>query len=304
MLVRVDGIGDALACTPLIAALRDAGHTMSAVLTTRNAAIFASRTFERVHVLERIPWPKHGYTRRTWEPALAEAAAASYDVALIASEEPQAYTFAKLARIPARVGFHNGWQKPFKSMWARRELTTAIYRPAHQPQRPLHEVQTLFKLGRELQGEHTPTKDLERLRPLILESDIERTGARIVQITSKWISRERTPDVLRVWFGALAQRRWSGLCSSAERKLASEIAEPAGLAIQYCDELTQWKGAIARAAHVLTPDTGAAHVAGMLGVRCTDLFEAHRYEAQVRQWAPWSTTCTVAQFPGGHLRAT
>ena len=302
MLVRVDGIGDALACTPLIAALRDAGHKLSAVLTTRNAGIFAARTFERVHVLERIPWPKHGYTQQTWQPALADAAAAKYDIALVASEEPQAYTFAKLARVPARVGFHNGWQKPFKSLWARREVTSAIYRPAAQPPRPLHEVQTLFKLGRGLHNEHAPTKDLRRLRPLILDEEIEPGDIRVVQITAKWLSRERTPDVLRVWFAELAKRRWSGICSSAERELAAAIAEPAGLRVEYCETLKEWKVAIARAAHVLTPDTGAAHVAGMLGVRCTDLFEKSRFEAQVRQWAPWSTVCTVAQFPGERER--
>jgi ADP-heptose:LPS heptosyltransferase len=271
---------------------------MSAVLTTRNAGIFASKTFEREHVLERIPWPKHGYTQATWDPALAEAAAAKYDVALIASEEPQAYTFAKLARIPARAGFYNGWQKPFKSWWARRELTDAIYRPAAQPDRPLHEVQTLFKLGRGLHAEHAPTKRSERLRPLILDREIEPGNARVVQITSKWLSRERTPDVLRAWFAALAARNWTAVCSEAERELALKVTQPGGLPVTYCASVREWKEVLAGAAHVLTPDTGAAHLAGMLGVRCTDLFEAHRYEAQVRQWAPWSTICTVAQFPG------
>lgn len=293
----MDGIGDALACTPLIAALRDAGHTLSAVLTTQNADIFAIRTFERVHVLERIPWPKHGYTQHTWEPALAQAKAANYDIAVVASEEPQAYTFAKLAGIRQRVGFHNGWQKPFKSWWARRELTTALYRPAAQPPKPRHEVETLFQLGSGLHREPCPTKQTNRLRPLILDQEILPSDARVVQVTSKWLSAKRTPEVVRAWLRKLGERGWSGLCARSEQELGKELGERAALRMRYCDSVVDWKNVIAGAAHLLTPDTGAAHVAGMVGVRCTDLFEARNYDAQVRQWAPWATVCTIAEFP-------
>jgi ADP-heptose:LPS heptosyltransferase len=62
LLVRGDGIGDALACAPLVAALRTAGHRVAALLSTGNRQAFAQRAFERVHVLERIPWPRHGST--------------------------------------------------------------------------------------------------------------------------------------------------------------------------------------------------------------------------------------------------
>ena len=53
-IVRVDGIGDALMLVPLVAALRDAGHELGAVLSTRNRDAFAPGTFARVHALERI----------------------------------------------------------------------------------------------------------------------------------------------------------------------------------------------------------------------------------------------------------
>ena len=41
LLVRLDGIGDAAVCTPLIVALLEAGHEVGVALTTRNAGIFA-----------------------------------------------------------------------------------------------------------------------------------------------------------------------------------------------------------------------------------------------------------------------
>ena len=304
MLVRVDGIGDALACTPLIAALREGGHSVSALLSTGNAEIFSRRVFEHVHVVDRIPWPKHGYTPRTWDAALQAARHAQYDVALVASEEPLAYEFARRAGVAKRVGFHNGWQKPFKSWWTRRVLTRAIYRSAAQPDHPRHEVEVLFDLGAGLHTERRPTKDTARLRPIILDDEIAPGKTRLIQISAKWLAPRRDEVRVRRWFAALAARgTWIGICSQAEREVGARLGEAAGLRVEYFDSVKDWKEAIARSSHLVTPDTGAAHVAGMLGVRCTVFFEAHRYESQVLQWAPWATTCTVAQFPDGGTRA-
>ena len=110
LLVRLDGIGDAAVCVPLIAALRDAGHEVGVALTTRNAGVFAPGAILAEHVLERIPWPAHGSTAQSTARANSEITALKYDVALIASEEPEAYALA--AQIPERVGFTTGWSAP------------------------------------------------------------------------------------------------------------------------------------------------------------------------------------------------
>ncbi|MDQ6931406.1 MAG: hypothetical protein M3126_12155, partial [Candidatus Eremiobacteraeota bacterium] len=173
-----------------------------------------------------------------------------------------------------------------------------IYRPAAQPARPRHEVQTLFELGRGLHGESAPTRDLRRLRTLVLDEDIVAGDAGTVQITRKWLHSGRPPEIVRAWFAALHKRGgWSGICSEGERDLGELLGEAAGMRVRYFGDVRSWKEAIAASAHVVTPDTGAAHLAGMLGIRCTDFFEAERYEAQVEQWAPWAAVSTVAQFP-------
>src|SRR5471030_1378058 len=100
LLVRLDGIGDALACTPLIHALRAAGHDVGLALSDRNSTVFAPGTAIATHVLERIPWPKHGSTPESHARAVAAIRAQHYDVALIASEEPEAYELAR--GIPVR----------------------------------------------------------------------------------------------------------------------------------------------------------------------------------------------------------
>lgn len=301
MLVRVDGIGDALACVPLVAALRDAGHALGALLTTRNAEVFAERTFEAVHVVERIPWPRHGYTRSTWHPALARARQLQYDIALIASEEPDAYTFARHAGIAQRIGFHNGMQKPLKSWWVRHQLTRAIYRPAGHPAHPRHEVEVMYELGRNLHRESEPTRHAKRLRELVLDQDVGSSQTPAVQVTSKWLSSSRDEALIRSWFASLsAAAPWAGFCSQEERALGERLGAAAGLRMRYFGSVKEWKEAIAGASYLITPDTGAAHVAGMVAVPSTDLFEPAGFAEEAARWAPWCGSRALRAFPLDH----
>lgn len=287
--MRVDGIGDALACTPLVAALRDAGHELGALLSLRNRDAFAGRTFARVHVVERIPWPRHGMTAESEAQALSEARAANYDVALVASEEPDAYAFAKRAAIPERVGFFNGWEKPLKTLMARGMLTRALYRPASAGRASEHEVETLFRLGEGLHAESGPTRNLARLRPLILDAEPTKHGAIAVQLNPKFIAS----GVDIAAFAAIAQelerRSLPTLAMSDDDDFGSAFAARAGTSYVHPASVTQWKNLLAGAPAVVTPDSGAAHVAGMLGVPAVVLFPRGAEAARdVMRWRPWA----------------
>lgn len=309
LLVRADGIGDALVCAPLLAALRSAGHTVGAVLGTRNRAIFAPETLAWVHVLERIAWPAHGSTRGSYATALAHAWAIGYDVALVASEEPEAYAFARDARISRRIGFTNGWEKPLKTIAMRRMLTRAIVRPASARRVREHEVRTIFRLGAEFVDEHLPTRDVGRLRAIVLGARaLDATDERSEDATvnrSSDASLNRTIVVQasmklapaglnRAAFTALAIRLREGgrdvtLCGD-EATLVRTIASASG-ARAACDlDVVAWKTLVAGARAVITPDSGAAHVAGMLGVPVVDAFAPGRDTAtDARRWAPWAS---------------
>jgi ADP-heptose:LPS heptosyltransferase len=186
LLVRLDGIGDALVCTPLLEALRAAGHEVGIALSDRNAGIFVRDAFVATHVLERIPW--RGCRAR----ADAEIAEAHYDVALIASEEPEAYALARGIR--ERVGFTTGWAKPLKSIWARARLTRGVRRAATVARSRVHEVLTMFGLGAGLvAGE--PSGDARALRLWVARRrrrcvtasscNSARSGARAAWVTTR-----------------------------------------------------------------------------------------------------------------------
>jgi ADP-heptose:LPS heptosyltransferase len=289
LLVRLDGIGDALVCTPLLDALRAAGHEVGIALSDRNAGIFVRDAFVATHVLERIPWPRHGSTPASRARADAEIADARYDVALVASEEPEAYALA--GGIRERVGFTTGWAKPLKSAWVRARLTRPIARAATVARSRAHEVITMFRLGVNLvAGE--PSGDARALRRWIVgEGPVPARRGIIVQLGEKWRNSGVPDAALRIVIGTLAARDARFIAAPAERAaLAACFPE---IAIDAPPTTRDWVAAIDAAAAVVSVDTGAAHCAGMLGVPAVDVFPDAHADAQIRRWRPWASTSIV-----------
>jgi ADP-heptose:LPS heptosyltransferase len=289
LLVRLDGIGDALVCTPLIAALRAAGHELGLALSDRNAKVFAPHTAGAVHVLERIPWPRHGSTAASRVRAGAEIAAQRYDAALIASEEPEAYELA--AGIPQRIGFVTGWAKPFKTWWARQRLTTALTRAATAARERAHEVDVLFRLGRAFTGAHEPLRDAAALRPWIVAAPLPQRAGIVVQLGAKWAADGVGDEALRIVAHALRERGARFVVAPMER--AAFAARFPELTLEAPPGVRDWIACVDGAAAVVTVDTGAAHLAGMLGVPVVDVFPDTGFDDQTRRWRPWASSSIV-----------
>jgi ADP-heptose:LPS heptosyltransferase len=289
LLVRLDGIGDALVCTPLLAALRAAGHELGIAYSDRNAGVFTARSASATHVLERIPWPQHGSTPASRLAADAEIAAQRYDAALIASEEPEAYELA--AQIPQRVGFVTGWAKPLKSLWARRRLTTPLPRAASAARERNHEVEVLFRLAGPFTDAPAPERDAARLRSWIVERPLPERRGIVVQLGPKWQATGIDDDVLRRAVQPLRERGARFIVAPSER--AATAAVFAGIELDAPATLRAWIDAIDAAAAVVSVDTGAAHLAGMLGVPIVDIFPDAGFRDRTRRWRPWAASSIV-----------
>ena len=298
LLVRLDGVGDAMVAAPLVAALTSAGHSVGAVLTTRNAQCFNEGAFVARHIVERVPWPAHGSTPQTRARALAEIRAARYDVALIASEEPEAYGYAKEGGIATRIGFWNGVERPLKSLWIAMQCTRLVHRPATLPRAPQHEVEALYALGAGYVNETAPTKDAQRLRALIASGPIVRTGTLAIQCTKKWMEIGCGLEDVVGWLACFAGRRDVMLFASAhEAAFAREVAGRTKLPLRVFESVRAWVDAIASAGMLLTPDTGGAHVAGMLGVPAVDVFARDRFAEHAARWRPWAAPARTLAAP-------
>jgi len=261
---------------------------VGAALSNRNADIFAPGVLVAQHVLDRIPWPRHGSTRESTLRARAAIAAMRYDVALIASEEPEAYRLA--AGIPERVGFITGWAKPLKTLWVRTQLTRVTFRTASLDS-PRHEVEILFRLGRQLTGGYAPSRDPLDLRTIVQgDGPVPQRHGIVLQLGTKWMTLGVAPERLRALAVALSARGARAIVSPVDADAVRAIV--GDVALEVMPTLADWKDAVDRAAVLVSPDTGAVHLAGMLGVPVVVVFGAEAADAQIARWRPWASPGT------------
>jgi ADP-heptose:LPS heptosyltransferase len=290
LIIRLDGIGDALALTPLLAAFRRNETPVDLVLSETNAGVFTSRALRRTivgNVLLRC-------SSRTNLAAIArlgaELCANKYSHVLVATEDPAGYRLAGAVGAPNRIGFVDPIGKPLKSLWSRRFLTSTVYRSAGLDRRAPHECEVLFGLAGSLLAGEEPSRAVNELRPLIVLPEPEPDRRVAVQITDKWqrlgIAFEEVVEMLRRLAAADSLRLIS---SRREAEYGERIADATAMTVEYFDALEPWRDALAAATVVVTPDCGALHVAGMIGTPVVAIFPAGRYyELQVARWAPWA----------------
>ena len=262
---------------PLVAALHHAGHTIGMVTREINRDLYRP-DLVRAHEAQET---------RGARALIDEIQARRYDIALIATEKPAGYRLAHDAGIPRRIGFWNGIAKPFKGIWVRSKCTELRYRPASTGTR--HEVEMLFELGRGLHGESQPTTDVARLRELFLTTRVPAEQMAVVQITNKWLQLgdvDAVAALLRECHERLSLRF---IGSAQEDALLDEFEIATGILVARYRETGAWISRIAATSALITPDTGAAHVAGMLGTRVVDIFSDSSTAAQRRRWLPWAS---------------
>ncbi len=302
LIIRLDAIGDALALTPLLAALRSLAIPADIVLRPGNAGIFSSRAARSIVVSSFDLRSSKPPNLAAIERLGGDLASRGYTHALVATEDPSGYRLALAARVPVRVGFSNAWGKPAKTLWSRRFLTGSVYRSAGLDRRAPHECVVLFRLGHALLGATAnPARDPAELRPLVLETDPPADDRIAVQITNKWerlgIPTEEVVDLVRRLsaFGKLRV-----LAPASESDYAARVASASGHDVERFYTMEPWKCAIGAAPVLVTPDCGALHVAGMVGTPVVGVFPPTRHFAlQVARWSPWAAPHRIVRADDG-----
>ena len=286
LLVRLDAVGDALTLVPVIAALRRRNLRIGAVLRPVNAQIFSQRALDRIHIVNG------------GEAALtAQIRAERYDAALIPTEKPEGYRLPYRARIPRRVGFENGWGKPFKTLWIRRMCTRTLFRTAGLDPRAPHECDVVFSLARALVDEFEPPHDARVLRQYVIDEEPPADERIAFQVTDKW---ERLGASLEDVVGLarrIGERRVVRfIAAQREGTYADAFSQSAGVPVERFESLVLWKQAVAAARALVAPDSGAVHVAGMTGTPVVACFSAEHFALQSRRWAPWAAPHRVVSL--------
>jgi ADP-heptose:LPS heptosyltransferase len=290
LVIRLDAIGDALALTPLLAALRERAIPVDLVLRAVNAEIFSARAARAIY---RAPFALRSSTPENRQ-GIAEFGArlrrAAYTDVLVATEDPGGYRLARAIGAPNRTGFVNSWGKPFKAFWARSMLTRAVVRSAGLDPKAPHECAVLWKLGEGLVGDSPIPRDPRVLRPLILDREVARGDSIAFQVSDKW---ERLGIEFAQVVRALRDVKDIGpvraIASEHEAAYANRVADASGVRIERYSAVGPWKETIAEAAALIAPDSGAVHVAGMVGTPTVVIYPPMRDLAlQIARWSPWA----------------
>ncbi|MEO9262951.1 MAG: hypothetical protein ABI282_02590, partial [Candidatus Baltobacteraceae bacterium] len=110
LLVRLDAIGDALATTPLVAALSSAGIPVDLVLSHANFDALSKRA-SRNRFAAPFALRSASKDRHAIETFARQIRANRYSHTLVATEDAGGYELARLVGSPVRTGFTNGWGK-------------------------------------------------------------------------------------------------------------------------------------------------------------------------------------------------
>ena len=267
LVIQTAFLGDVILTTPLLAALAERHGPMDVVTTP------AAATLVETHPAVRrvIPYDKRGRDRG-WHGLRALArklAAERYEHAYLPHRSLRTAVLARLAGIPARTGFHDGW----------RMLYTAVRRrpPAG------HESARLLALAGEPRSVYAPrlhpTADDARAAGALLETGGV-TGRFVALAPGSIWGSKRWP-----YYGELA-RRLAGdvpvvtVGGPEDAELGEEIrrtAEDGGggrSVVNACGKLTLRQSAalIGRAALLVTNDSAPLHLATAMGTPVVALF--------------------------------
>jgi ADP-heptose:LPS heptosyltransferase len=301
LIIRLDAIGDALALTPLLAALRRRTIATDIVLRPSNAGIFSSRAARRIVTADFALRSNARSDRAAIEGLGAELRNEKYSHVLVATEDPSGYRLARAVGAPARIGFGDPIGKPFKALWSRTMLTNTVYRSAGLDRRAPHECEVLFSLGASLVDDEAPTRDVAALRPLVLEHEPHSHDRIAIQITEKWerLGMELS-GVVELVHRTAAHGALHLLSERREAAYAKRIESATGLRVTFFDRVEPWKAAIAAAPAMVAPDSGASHVAGMLGTPIVAVFPPSRhFDLQVARWWPWAAPHRIVRADTG-----
>jgi ADP-heptose:LPS heptosyltransferase len=89
------------------------------------------------------------------------------------------------------------------------------------------------------------------------------------------------------------------IASASEAAFADAVASATGMHVQRFDQLEPWKAAIAGSRLLVAPDSGALHVAGMIGTPVVAVFPAKDFALQTARWSPWAAPARIIEGSEG-----
>jgi ADP-heptose:LPS heptosyltransferase len=299
LLSRTDRVGDLILSTPAIASIRrsfpDAHVTLAC---SRYNAVVVERSPD-VDALALYP-----------DDVKPEAFGARYrevDLAVALAPRDVDHRIVAATRAPKRVGYTYA-TRYLARLALRTRLTDVVLSQAdpalseRHPERAIaHEVDQVLAVA---QAAGATTLARELVLPL---SEADRAAVTdlperpiVVQLGKRWTEGgSTTASVLQLFRDLRALGSPLVATYAADGRALGEAVAAAGLADAVRGDLPfgQWAAVFARAACVLTIDTGATHVASAMRVPTVVLFEDKWFRLASQEWSPYRVPNAILRKP-------
>ncbi|MBC5805242.1 MAG: hypothetical protein DLM53_02240 [Candidatus Eremiobacter antarcticus] len=294
LLIRTDRVGDLVLSTPAIASFRKSwpnAHIDAVVSAYTEPVLRHSPDVDAIHII-----PKNS-TRSQGRRIVARLGAQA-DLAVALAPRTDDLYLAGRSEARTRIGYV--YRRRYLSRVMARLLLTDFCLSEADPQLAdriphahiEHEVRQVLALvpfagGKRLTEELTLGLGGDDIAFAAAQAPL---GAAVLTLAPRWFASNFGIDAVRELLLRLAARQAHVVVTygadteseaAALRGSASNITWFGGL------PLLRWAAVLARAAVVISVDTGATHVAAALKVPVVVIFEREHYSLCSQEWSPW-----------------
>ncbi len=271
LVVRTDRVGDLILSTPFLRTLRTQFPKSEIVLRT---APYCREVLAGTGLCDRIVDEELGPGER-------------FDLAVALAPRTACLKEVGRAKAPRRVGYVYR-NRPLVRLLARFYLTDVVELNVDTRSTVSHEVEQLDKLGRAIGIPPTTYLPLE-VGVARRERESTDDGDLVLHLGDRWLqSNWSAEDLLQV------VDRLSGFGhviltgGPREREMMARLSAVRPSLKVLCDlSFREWAETIAQAKVLVSPDTGAVHVAAAVGTPVVVAYEAQTFQHCSSQWAPW-----------------
>ncbi len=268
LVIRTDRVGDLLLSTPFLQGLR--------------AGFPSTRIVARVEPYCREVLSESGLVDEVVTTTDVRAVQAQLCVCL--APRSSALKLARQSGARWRLGYTYAG-RPLVNILARWALTHRETVTISPPHIVPHEVEQLDRLARRLGLPSTLEYSL-RIAPVMVERIPERV---VFHLGDRWLVEGWTVDDLsRLLAGLATSYQLVVTAGPREKSIIAENAQHfEGLDLRTGLGFQDWSEVVASAACLVTPDTGAVHLAAAVGTPVIVAYEEQTYAHCSRQWSPW-----------------
>ena len=299
LIIRIDALGDTVLTIPILQSIRNK-YPLSKI--TYIASSIGAPIIERLKLADEliiIDYNKSSFKDKTC--LAGKLYSQKYDVCINITEKIWGYIWAFFAS-SVKIGFFPGLEKPFKSMFLYFLLSNKI-----TSRKNVHEIERYLELikpiGCGLENIENPVVFIDEnetpsVKNLFQKNHSINKNHNIgLQISSKFMSEGWDEIIIK----NLIQRILDEckkinlflIYSENEKKHAEKITRffksDGRLIVFESRDIWEWMSLLKKMKMLVTIDSGASHIAALIGLYCIDIFGQENYLVNSQRWHPWKS---------------